>query len=230
MYLSPPEAIINQVRSLMPVSTMHMMARPLTAQEALIVAERQANLLLRLLNMTKPSVEVELVMELPDIEVEVVPDMPESGTVDWKDDHWLIRINASDSLWRCRATLAHELKHVLDSPYMEVLYPGINPNLYHPPEAEPICEYFGGCFLVPRTWLTRAWANGLHDVADLASLFDVSKNLMTVRLRQTGLLASATNGLGPWPGHQRRGVRRLRSPRLTAKVAMLVSAPGEAKV
>src|SRR5262249_49420047 len=159
-----PESIIDQVRALMPVATMHLLCRPVTGHEARVVAERQAMLLLRLLEITKPSVEIELITELPDIEAVVGQNMPESGTADWHATHCLIRINASESLGRCRATLAHELKHILDDPYTEILSPGIDPRLYHPPEAEPIGEYFAGCLLVPRPWLTRAWANGIHDV------------------------------------------------------------------
>ncbi len=212
MYVTPPESIIDQVRSLMPVSTMHLLRRPLTDQEARVVAERQAMLLLRLLEITKPSVEIELITELPDIEAVVAKNMPESGTADWKDNHWLIRINASESLWRCRATLAHELKHILDDPYTEILYPGVDPRLYHAPAAEPICDYFAGCLLVPRPWLTRAWANGMHDVRELAALFDVSSTLIAVRLKQVGLLPGRDDALGRWKGYQRRSHRQQREP------------------
>src|SRR2546421_1324900 len=218
MDLSPPESIIDQVRALMPVSTMHLMRRPLTDKEARVVAERQATLLLRLLEITKPSVDVELVTELPDIESVVASDMPESGTADWKDNHWLVRINASDSLWRCRATLAHELKHILDDPYTEILYPGIDPRLYHPPQAEPICDYFAGCLLVPRPWLTRAWANGIHDVRELAGLFDVSSKLISVRLKQVGLLPGRDDALGRWNGYRRRGPRQQRRARFRVRL------------
>lgn len=201
-----PEDTIERLRELMPVGTLNMLARSLTPQEARIVAERQATLLLELLGITTPSVDVELVMELPNIEVEVIPDLPQSGLSSWEKDHWLIKINADDSLWRCRATLAHELKHVLDDPFVELLYPGYLPYREHAPEAEFICEYFAGCVLVPRKWLIDTWENGQHDPAALAGLFDVSEALIRVRLRQVGLLPRRDNHAN-W-SEKRRPYRR----------------------
>lgn len=75
--LSP--TIIDRVRLLMPMRTLDIISRPLKASEARIVAERQANLLLRLLNITKPSVEIELIAELPNVEVEVSSGLSLSG-------------------------------------------------------------------------------------------------------------------------------------------------------
>ncbi len=120
---TPSPTIIDRVRLLMPIRTLDIISRTLTAPEARIVAERQAGLLLRLLGITKPSVEIELITELPTIEVEVSPGLALSGYSVWQDNHWLVHINADDSLWRCRSTLAHELKHILDDPFREQLYP-----------------------------------------------------------------------------------------------------------
>jgi len=41
---------------------------------------------------------------------------------------------------------------------------------------------------MPKVWVTASWANGMHDVYDLASLFQVSVTAMEVRLRTLGLL------------------------------------------
>jgi hypothetical protein len=76
---TPSSTIIDRVRLLMPMRTLDIMLRPLKAHEARIMAERQADLLLRLLGITEPSVEIELIAELPNIEVEVSPDLPLSG-------------------------------------------------------------------------------------------------------------------------------------------------------
>jgi Zn-dependent peptidase ImmA (M78 family) len=186
-----PSAIIDILRSLMPTATLYMLARPLTEAEARVIAERQATKLLELLSITRPSVEIERVMELPGITIEVLADLPWSGYSDWRDDHWHIQINANDSLWRCRASLAHELKHILDDPYREELYPDWphGSTTAPPKQAENISEYFAGCVLAPTDWLKKAWNHGMHDAAKLASLFDVSEALIRVRLSQIGLSA-----------------------------------------
>lgn len=119
----PAPTIIDSVRSLMPTRTLSILERSLTEAEARIVAERQVAKLLELLGITKPSVDIELIAELPDIEIEVIANLPLSGSSDWIRNHWHIHINADDSLWRCRSTLAHELKHILDDPFREELYP-----------------------------------------------------------------------------------------------------------
>lgn len=181
--------VIESVRSLMPISTLYLLGRPLTDAEAHLITERQAVELLRLLRITKPSVEIELIAELPEIEISVIPDFPLSGSSEWTGDAWHVKINASDSLWRCRSTLAHELKHILDDPFREELYPGWpHGSTDTPPEqAEAICEYFAGCVLVPQPWLNSVWDKGIRDPADLASLFDVSQRLIEVRMDQTNV-------------------------------------------
>ncbi len=188
--------IIDRVRLLMAMRTLDIISRPLKASEARIVAERQADLLLRLLGITKPSVEIELVAELPNVEVEVSSDLPLSGYSIWQGDHWYIHINATDRLWHCRSTLAHELKHILDDPFREQLYPHWPRESQMPPpgQAEEICEYFAGCVLAPTAWLQHTWQQGIHSTARLASLFDVSEALISVRLHQTGLVVNRLRG------------------------------------
>ncbi|MFB8777151.1 ImmA/IrrE family metallo-endopeptidase [Streptomyces broussonetiae] len=181
--------VIERLRSLMPIATLLRLSRTLTRSEARVIAERQANMLLRLLHIRKPGVEVELVAELPQVKVEFLPNLCFSGSSVWKDGYWHIHINADDSLWRCRATLAHELKHILDDPYAEVLYPecGVDPK--HTQNAEAICDYFAGCVLVPRRWLKSAWQRGICDTTTLASIFNVSDALIKTRIKQVGLTA-----------------------------------------
>ncbi len=183
------EDIIDPLRQLMPIRTLDKLARSLTWAEAKIVAQRQANPLVKLLGFTRPSVEIELVLERTTIELTTTTDLDASARTTWEHDHWHILMNANDSLWRCRSTLAHELKHILDDPYREVLYPNWprRDTDASPVEAELICDYFAGCVLVPTTWLRKAWDDGVHDQAELASMFDVSEALLAVRLRQVGL-------------------------------------------
>jgi Zn-dependent peptidase ImmA (M78 family) len=103
--------------------------------------------------------------------------------------HWHIQVNADDSLWRCRATLAHEYKHILDDPFREQLYPEWPREATPPDLAERVCDYFAGCLLVPRAWLYAAWDEGVQDPTALASRFDVSERLIEVRMDQTRVRA-----------------------------------------
>jgi len=103
---------------------------------------------------------------------------------------WLILINRKDVAGRQRFSLCHEFKHVLDNPFADVLYAGC---IRGERRVEQICDYFAGCLLMPRPWLTQAWSSGGQDVGVLAKQFDVSRMAMRVRLLQIGLL---TNSMG----------------------------------
>jgi len=192
----------------MPIQTLSVMPRPLMWVEARIIAERQAAHMLRLLRIKKPSVEIERVLTRAPIQIETVPHLDNSAYSGWKDDHWHILMNADESIWRSRASLAHEVKHVLDDPFREVLYPNWPRNslLPAPDEAEQICDYFAGCVLVPEPFLLDAWRSGTCDVPALAQLFEVSPSLIAVRLRQTGILPPRHRE--SWMQYTRRAYQR----------------------
>ena len=179
--------------------------------EARVVAERQATRLLKLLGIKEPDVEVELVLQLPELAVVVKPDLPLSAHTEWEEkrQQWVITMNQDDSLWRSRATLAHEIKHILDDPFRELLYPDWprQTPLAPPTLAERISDYFAGCVLVPRAWLLRAWQDGVRDVMELASLFNVSEALVAVRLKQVGLVRRRSDR-DLMRSYTRRGYRR----------------------
>ncbi len=205
----PPQQIIHHVRRLMPMPTLGFLRRGLTWYEACVVAERQAAHLLKLLGVTRPSAEIELILMQEDIKLETQPDLPLSGHTRWTGEHWLITINQDESLWRSRSTLAHEIKHILDDPFRELLYPEWPHGSESPPPelAERICDYFAGCVLAPRGWLKQAWRDGVREIAELAALFDVSEALIAVRLSQVGLMRSAHMPKLPWRGYTRRAYR-----------------------
>jgi len=173
-----PTAILRHLRELQP-------DRNLEDHEARFVAERQALRLLQILGQVEPGVDVGLIAELPRIEVRVEPNLPVSGFSHWERGRWLIAINRDDAPTRRRFTLAHELKHVLDHPFIARAYldkKGRPDDEF----AEKICDYFAACLLMPRPWLKREWINGLQDQASLAVKFNVSEAAMRVRLRQIG--------------------------------------------
>jgi Zn-dependent peptidase ImmA (M78 family) len=172
-------SLLSSLRTLMP-------PRALEAQEAASIAERQALKLLTLLDQHQPAVNVSLIAELPRIEVRVEPRLPVSGVTQWSRGRWLIGINQDDAPVRRRFTLAHEFKHVLDHPFIDVAYPD-GRGKPSDAKAEAICDHFAACLLMPRPWVKQAWVNGIQNQQALAQLFGVSEAAMALRLRRLGL-------------------------------------------
>jgi Zn-dependent peptidase ImmA (M78 family) len=159
-----------------------------TFAEALRIAELQANKLLNLSRLSEPPVPSEVIMTLPKVTVEYIRTIA-SGASFWNKRRrtWVIQVSRSDSSCRCRFTLAHEYKHIIDHGRCHLLYQGTRRTTAET-QAERAADYFAGCLLVPRRLLTRAWRNGVHKTSDLAGLFHVSEQAIGVRLRQTGLV------------------------------------------
>jgi Zn-dependent peptidase ImmA (M78 family) len=171
-----------------------MPTRPLEEHEARGVAERQAIKLLELLGQHEPSVNVSLIAELPRVEVKVQPNLHVggiSGFSQWSRGRWLIVVNRDDSPTRRRFTLSHEFKHVLDHPFVSVVYSDLGENDADR-ATEQICDYFAGRLLMPRNWIKRAWSRGVQDQVALAAMFAVSEAAMAVRLQQIGLTEPRT--------------------------------------
>jgi predicted transcriptional regulator len=183
--------IVRRLRELTP-------ARQLGAFEAESIAERQATELLALFSIGEPPVDVSVIAELPRVEVAVRPnrDMKNvSGISEWRDGRWLIGVNRDDSPTRRRFTLAHEFKHILDNPFIRVLYTD-RYGRTDDRRAEDICDYFAACLLMPRPWVKYAWANRSQDVENLAAHFRVSPAAMARRLADLGLSEPHSRYLG----------------------------------
>lgn len=184
-----PRTILQKLRLLVP-------ARPLQHHEAQGIAERQATRLLSLIDQYEPPVDVGLIAELPRIEVRVVPNRDIgglSGMSQWlkKESRWLIAVNRSDTQTRRRFTLGHEFKHILDNPYINVLYPKDEyAKMSAEERAERMCDYFSACLLMPRAWVKRFWTAGVQDQDILAVRFNVSPAAMDRRLQDLGLIES----------------------------------------
>jgi hypothetical protein len=190
-------SVIGDLRSLVP-------ARPLTYEETLRVADRQAAHLLQLGGISQPPVPDALVAGLPRIQVDRLSNIPVSGSTHWTKGRWLIVLNGTERITRQRYSLMHEFKHVLDNPFVGFLYPPI-PGLRSHERAELACDYFAACVLMPRKWVKRAWGNRIQDPSVLARRFRVSRTAMQVRLHQTGLMDPPPRCLGPdWPKATKR--------------------------
>ncbi len=172
--------LTNVVRSLRELTP----ARPLSDFEARSVTERQAMKLLELFAIAEAPVDVALIAELPRIAVTVRSsrDMGGlSGLSEWHKGNWQITVNRDDSPTRRRFTLAHEFKHVLDNPFIRVLYTD-RYGRTDQQRVEDICDYFAACLLMPRHWVKHAWTQLSQDQAKLAAYFRVSPAAMARRL------------------------------------------------
>lgn len=179
-----PKTIIRRLRAIVP-------ARPLQEHEAHYVAERQATKCLELFGFVEPPVNVGQIAELPRVEVTAKTTMEIgglSGFSEYSQGRWRIAINSDDHVTRRRFTLCHELKHVLDHPFIGVLYPDAE-GKPSDEQAERICDYFSACLIMPRMWVKRAWSDGICDQQALASLFQASAPAMAIRLERLGLTA-----------------------------------------
>lgn len=178
------QTVLDQVRALTP-------DHPLTLGEAYYLAEQQATRLLRLLDITGPHVSYDRLLELPNITVKPEPKyrMRHAGLSRYEDGTWLILVDKNDVHGRRRFTLGHEFKHVIDDPMERTLYAELGYGDPHEQERqiETLCQYFAACFLMPREWVTAAWLNGIRDVYNLASLFQVSASAMHIRLKYLGM-------------------------------------------
>lgn len=172
--------IIANLRDLVPI-------RSLSRAEALRVAELQATRLLQLSEVTEAPVPESVVAGLPRVQVERVVPSPVSGAAQWSRGRWLILLNGAESGTRQRFSLAHEFKHVLDNPFISVLYPPVG-DLSSAHRGEQVCDYFAACLLMPRRWLKHSWGEGEQDLRKLSRRFGVSPTAMQVRLLQVGLV------------------------------------------
>lgn len=180
--------LLEQLRAITP-------HRTLTPTEAHFIAERQATLLLNELRLRGPALPHTALAELPFLAVARRTDFPTSGMTLHTSRGWLIVLRRDEPQVRQRFSLAHELKHILDDPFIDRLYPALGHNSSRE-RAERICDYFAGCLLMPKRWLMSDWCSGRQNIERLAGRYHVSRAAMRVRLAQLGLLAQVPRCTG----------------------------------
>lgn len=147
--------------------------------EVLAVAERQADLLLKLHGVTSAPVPVEIVTDLPRVRV-VHEHAPVSGHSHWNGTDWVITLNARDPQPERRITLMHEYAHVIwhgreqhlaaEDPYVAYA------------KAEQLADTFARHVLIPTAMIAEAWEAGRKHIGDLAEYFDVHEHAILVRV------------------------------------------------
>ncbi len=171
--------VVAQLRDIVPI-------RPLTRIEAMAIAERQAQMFLKLMGIEDGPVDERVIADLPRVEVRRTSPWPSSGATQWINGRWVVILNSSEPAVRQRFSLAHELKHIIDHRFIDIIYDGIPAEARHA-FTESVSDYFAGCLLMPRPWVKRAYSNGIQRLDLLAHQFHVSQAAMATRLSQIGL-------------------------------------------
>jgi hypothetical protein len=174
------ESELSILRALVP-------KRPLRYSEALRIAELQANRLLKLFDITGPTVPSELVSEFPYVEVQVRQGLPVSGSTHWADGRWIITLNADEPFVRRRFSLMHEFKHVLDHTTKQYLYGETTNDDQAGERAERAADHFAACLLMPKRWLKSQWFQHGQQLQPLARQLQVSTRALSVRLWYLGM-------------------------------------------
>lgn len=155
--------------------------RQMTWTEEQAVAARQANRLRQRHQLTNTRLfDDDVIVEQPRLRAETDMMMAAAGSSHWTGTTWLILVNGQDHPYRQRFTLAHEYKHVIDHGRK------IDADL-----EERICDYFAACLLMPKRLVIAAWTRGQieRNVVAMAEAFGVSRQAMSYRLMQLGLLS-----------------------------------------
>lgn len=166
--------------------------RELRREEAMRVAEQQALRLLVLRGLASfndAPVPEELISHLPRVVVrrlELGPGI--SGLAHWQNGMWCVALNGNEPMVRQRFSLAHELNHILEAPYLRYAVED---------DAELVADHFAAALLMPRSWVKQLWSGGEQNSRALARIFDVSEGAMSRRLDVLGLRVSAD----PTPRH-----------------------------
>jgi Zn-dependent peptidase ImmA (M78 family) len=143
--------------------------------------------MLTLLRVADAPVPEQIIEYLPRTRVEFVKARALSGAAQWRRGRWIILINRTDTWGRQRFSLAHEFKHVIDSPLADTLYRSRDAAT-RTALAERAADTFAASLLMPRALMKRAYYDeGTRDPRDLARRFQVSTAAMRIRIEQLHL-------------------------------------------
>ena len=162
--------------------------RPLSFTDSLRLAELQANRLLEAARCTGGPVPESVITDLPRLDVRRSTKLIGSGVTAWSGGKWRMLINGTEPITRQRFTMAHELKHVLDSSHEDVTYKHLPDGPARERHIEAVCDHFAASLLMPRMWVKRLWFQGVQDLGSLAWHFGVSQQAMLIRLQALGLI------------------------------------------
>lgn len=179
--------MLSDVRSIVP-------NRPLTYGYSIEFAHHQAARLRALAGATNTA-EIDLLWLINQraVPVNFVPSYKLGGHSGLTTDHITGRleifINDSEPRVRQRFSVLHELKHVLDWPYADVLHGklGSGNEELQSKFIEQVANEFAAYVLMPTMLVKRVWFK-TQSVQASAALFNVSLEAMTTRLEKLGLI------------------------------------------
>jgi len=152
------------------------------------LVEKKARQCLKQGRVHHPPVPNELVLladEHHPIEIRLVSLKAYHGAIWYLKEGWVIHLNKDDEPGRRRFSLYHEAFHILAHCRVTPVFRKIGRN--HGSFNELLADYFGGCILMPREWVTEKWIE-VKDLDRMAEIFDVTKPLMWLRLRELSLV------------------------------------------
>ncbi len=154
--------------------------RPLHLIEALHVAERQAQRLLRHVGVSRLPVPTEVFQQLSGVSIHRLASAPVAGASYWNGRTWIIVIDGRQCDAHQRLTLAHEFKHVIDAGRTK---PYIDEGL-----AESVADFFARCLLAPRPWVKAEIGRGVQELDVLSRRARMTCHHMAERLSELGLV------------------------------------------
>ena|SRR2546429_323718 len=140
-----------------------------------------------MIQLEQPPVRVEDLARHLDI---VTKHDPEAGVIGYhgmqEDGTWYVGYGDETATSR-DATVAHQLKRIIDAPFGDSLYPPCDV-MATMLRKHYVAEYFAVCLTLPTRWVERAWRRGEQDVEALAELFAVTPESMLFRLKTLRLV------------------------------------------
>ncbi|WP_433598723.1 ImmA/IrrE family metallo-endopeptidase [Nocardia sp. CA-135953] len=166
-----------------------MPKRRVSCEESIRIAEQQAELMVqRAAQLDGPFLPVSeaALIRIPRIRVELVSQrIPGYHVWDKRHRQWLIQLSHAASSAERRVALAVEFKSILDTGVLHRLY--MNSYLSPLERADRAGIHFAACFFVPIHHLMHAWNQGIRTITELARLFDVTEDIIRLRLWMAGL-------------------------------------------
>ena len=150
--------------------------------------EMLAQRLLKEGRISGPPVPTELILlsdsQCP-IEVRLLPLKTCHGAIWRLEEGWVIQLKEDDTAATRRFVLFHEAFHILahgkTTPVFKKI--GTDKGSFN----ELLADFFAAFLLMPEEWVKVKWAE-VHDLNQMARIFDVPKPAMCVRLKRLGLI------------------------------------------
>lgn len=139
------------------------------------------------LSIKEPPVSLDKVAELFSLKIIYYPKFPEniSGTIINDNNQTYIGVNSNHHTNRQRFTIAHEIGHyIMGHESSEI----IDDRFDKPVDQEKEANDFASELLIPKNILIKDIENNSYDIPMLAKRYEVSEQVMAIRLLHSGLI------------------------------------------